>query len=290
MIRVYTLVGFLGLLLIYGCDVDQAMLRGSEGDGYQFDNEGLKEEGFEVDEALVDVFTLTSDNNGDEAEIYALYVGDKGRIATDTVILYCHGNGAYLDLFWPKIGQLANIGGRHRYGVMAYDYRGFGQSEGTSTGLGTMNADVDACLEWLKENGLTDDRLIILGESLGSIPATYVVGEKRVMMPAKYIIEVPQSTADAIGQDASGLSLPSSFLTDFNFDLVSQIANYEGYLLWMHGTEDKVAPLENAEKVYEAHRGAYKAKVIVEGAGHGLRWDMGFEEWGKPIYAFIITD
>lgn len=273
-------------LVSFGCDVDSAMLFGSEGDGYQFTNETL-EDGFEIDESLVSVFTITSDDNGDKAEIYALYVGEKERIASDTIILYCHGNGPHLDLFWPKIGQLATLGGKHRYGVMAYDYRGFGQSEGTSTGLSTMNADVDACLQWLKDNGLSDERLVILGESLGSIPATYVVGEKRVMTPAKYIIEVPQSTADAIGQDAAGLSLPSDFLTDFNFDLVSQIANYKGYLLWMHGTDDAVAPIENARKVYDAHNGVYKASVIVEGAGHGLRWDMGFDEWGSPILTFI---
>lgn len=276
-------------LLVVSCDVDSAMLFGSKGDGYEFTNENL-EDGFEVDESLVDVFTLTSDDNGDKATIYALYVGDKSRIATDTVILYCHGNGPYLDLFWPKIGQLATIGGQHRYGVMAYDYRGFGQSEGTSTGLGTMNADVDACLEWLKANGLTDDRLVILGESLGSIPATYVVGENRVMMPAKYIIEVPQSTADAIAQDAARLSLPSDFLTDFNFNLVAEMARYDGQVLWMHGTEDNVAPIENARKVYDAHNGEYKAAVIVEGAGHGLRWDMGFDEWEKPIFSFILAE
>lgn len=283
----YVLFGW-GALSV-GCDVDSAMLFGSEGDGYEFTNENL-EEGFEINESLVDVFTLTSDDKGDEATIYALYVGDKARIATDTIILYCHGNGPYLDLFWPKIGQLATIGGQHRYGVMAYDYRGFGLSEGVSTGLGTMNADVDACLAWLKENGLTDDRLVILGESLGSIPATYVVGEARVMMPAKYIIEVPQSTADAIGQDAAGLSLPSDFLTDFNFDLVSEMTKYDGYILWMHGTEDGVAPIANAQKVYDAHKGAYKTAVIVEGAGHGLRWDMGFEEWEEPIFDFILAE
>jgi len=281
----YIVLCFLSLLCL-SCDVDSAMLFGSEGDGYQFTNENL-EEGFEVDEALVSVFTLTSDDNGNKADIYALYVGEVDRIATDTVILYCHGNGPHLDIFWPKIGQLATLGGKHRYGVMAYDYRGFGQSKGKSTGLSTMNADVDACLQWLMDKGLSDDRLIILGESLGSIPATYVVGEKRIMMPSKYIIEVPQSTADAIGQDAAGLSLPSDFLTDFNFDLVSQMTNYNGYLLWMHGTDDAVAPIENARKVYEAHNGVYKASVLVEGAGHGLRWDMGFEAWGRPILVFI---
>jgi len=101
---------------------------------------------------------------------------------------------------------------------------------------------------------------------------------------------VPQSTADAIGQDASGLSLPSSFLTDFNFDLYTAMKSFKGYLLWMHGTKDETAPIENARKVYNVFEGTYKEAIIIEGAPHILRDFMGLEEWGKAINDFIVLE
>jgi pimeloyl-ACP methyl ester carboxylesterase len=281
---------FIGLLLA-SCDVDSAMLWGNDDGAYDFSNAVLPEDyDYTVDESLVDVFTLESDDNGDKANIYCVYVGDKSKIATDTVILYCHGNGPYLDLFWPKAVHLANLGGKHRYGIMMYDYRGFGKSEGTSTGMGTMMADVNACLDWLKAKGLTGDRMVLLGESLGSIPGTYVAGSSEILVPEKYIYEVPQSQADAIAQGASGLSMPSSFLTDFNFDLLAEMKKYPNQLFWMHGTEDKTAPVENARQVYDAHTGSYKRAVVVEGAPHGLRDYMGIEEWGHEVLDFILHE
>ncbi|MBI1184007.1 alpha/beta fold hydrolase [bacterium] len=282
------LIYFLLAMVLVSCDVDSAMLFGETVKTYEFNNAALPADyAYQVDESKVEVFTLTSDDNGNKAEIYCLYLGDKSKIATDTVILYCHGNGPNLQVFWERLAQLANLGGKNHYGILAYDYRGYGLSQGKSTGMGTMLADVDACLQWLKDKGLTGDRFILHGESLGSIPGTYVAGYSQILSPTKYIFEVPQSTADAIGEDASGLSIPSSFLTDFNFDLYTAMKGFKGSLLWMHGTKDQTAPIENARKVYDVFEGKYKESIIVEGAPHGLREYMGIEPWGEDILNFI---
>ena len=66
-------------------------------------------------------------------KIHAVYLGNIADIATDTIILYCHGNRDHLDFYWPRIKLLANVGGKNRYGVLAMDYRGFGLSEGPAT-------------------------------------------------------------------------------------------------------------------------------------------------------------
>lgn len=279
-------------LAAIGCaDVDSAMLFGGPDKGYLFTNDALPDGyPYQIDESNVSLFTLQSDDNGDKADIYCLYVGDPERISIDTIILFAHGNAPNLDDFWPKIVQLANLGGLHRFGVLAYDYRGYGKSEGRSTGHGTMMADINTCLDWLKAKGLESHRFVLLGESLGSIPGTYVAGESSIMKPMSYIFEVPQSTADAIAHDATGLSLPSSMLTDFNFDLISPMSSYTGALLWMHGTEDKTAPVENARLVFDAHNGVFKKAVVIEGAPHGLREFMGIEQWGQEIENFILLD
>jgi pimeloyl-ACP methyl ester carboxylesterase len=100
-------------------------------------------------------------------------------------------------------------------------------------------------------------------------------------------MEVPQSTANVIMQNATGLSLPASMITSYKFDLGQNIEDYPGELLWMHGTEDDVAPVETAEAAMQKHRGTYYQEAVYEGAGHGLRWDIGDDEWSKVVLDFI---
>jgi predicted alpha/beta-fold hydrolase len=113
------------------------------------------------------LFALKSDNLGDTATIYAVYLGDTSRIDEDTVIVYMHGNAKNMDFYYPRAKMLANLGSKHRYGVLMMDYRSYGRSTGTPTEE-NMYADVRACLQWLKDRGLTNRRTIFYGFSLGT--------------------------------------------------------------------------------------------------------------------------
>ncbi|MEL0146368.1 MAG: alpha/beta hydrolase, partial [Schleiferiaceae bacterium] len=97
----------------------------------------------------------------------------------------------------------------------------------------------------------------------------------------------PQSTANVIMQNATGLSLPSSMITSYKFDLGEDMANYTGELLWMHGTADAVAPYETAKAAMQQHNGSYYQEAVYPDMGHGLRWDIGDEEWAGTILDFI---
>ena len=52
-----------------------------------------------------------------------------------------------------------------------------------------MYQDADACLRWLESRGLTNDRLIIYGYSLGSAPTCELTANPRSMSPNKIILE-----------------------------------------------------------------------------------------------------
>ena len=99
---------------------------------------------------MVHLFTLDSQTPDESTptKIYAQYLGDISRIATDTVILYCHGNYAHMDAYWQRAKILANVGGKHRFGVLMMDYRGFGLSEGAATEDGMISAR--SPLGWMK--------------------------------------------------------------------------------------------------------------------------------------------
>jgi pimeloyl-ACP methyl ester carboxylesterase len=264
-----------------GGDVSAAMFAGGNGT-YDFKNEWLDPE-YHVDESKIHLMDFLSDSD----TVYALYLGDISQIATDTIILYLHGNASSMDSFWETAGLLANLGGQHHYGFMMYDYRGFGWSTGRSTGAESMAADYDAVVSYLENQGLTSERLVVVANSLGSLPAGPAASGGSRIPIQKLVMEVPQSTANVIMQNSTGLSLPSSMITSYKFDLGEDMANYPGELLWMHGTADGVAPYETAEAAMQQHNGSHYQEAIYPDMGHGLRWDIGDEEWAGTIWDFI---
>ena len=160
-----------------------------------------------------------------------------------------------MDGFWSTVAVMANLVGKHRYCVVMYDYRGFGKSTGTSRNEETMAADYDAIMLWLEDRGLESDRMVVFANSLGSLPAgPAAAGGSRIPIE-KLVLEVPQSSANVIMQNSTGLSLPSSMITEYNFDIGKNMEDYTQQLLWMHGALDDVAPLETAMGAVQRHNG-----------------------------------
>lgn len=262
-------------------------------DGYYWDEfEGANDidvEGdYEIADSNIHLMTLQSDPTGDNKEIYAVYVGEIDQIRTDTIILYCHGNFGHMDFYWPRIKLLANAGGKHRYGVMAMDYRGFGLSEGPSSEEG-MYADVDACMKWLEENGLTSDRFVIYGFSLGSAPATELTANPRTLQPSKLMLEACFASDETFTEDATGLSLPGAFVSSLEINNGDEIRKVEEPLFWIHGTIDDFIQIKtHGETVFANHNGAYKEAHRIEGGNHGdVPFIMGYEAYIDAVNQFI---
>lgn len=258
-----------------------------EYDGYQeFSNEGQ----YAIADSMVTLLTLDS-KAPEEASgtlIYAAYVGDISRIATDTVILYCHGNGAHMDAYWPRIELLANIGGLHRYGVMLFDYRGYGLSEGSPSEAG-MYADADACLQWLAANGLTGDRLVMYGYSMGTAPACELTANPRTLTPGWLMHESPFASAAVMVQDAATLNMPGTYYTNLKIDNADEIRKVQQPYLLFHGTDDTYLRIStHGEVVYKNYAGQRGQFYRVEGAEHGtIPPTFGRAEYMAAILAFL---
>lgn len=257
-------------------------------DDYEGNSELTNEEYLNVPDSTVQLFTLNSDPDGDNLEIYAIYVGDIDRIQTDTVILYLHGNAGNIDYYWNRIKLLANTGRKNRFGVLAIDYRGFGLSEGSPTEEG-MYADTDAAMKWLKENGLTDDRLIIYGFSLGSAPATELIANPRTMQPFKLMLENPFASDEVMAQDGSGLSMPGDYFSGLKIDNAEEIKKVDEAFWWMHGTADAFLAMDtHGEVVFKNYQGTYSEAHRVDGGEHGnTPFVMGYEAYLELVEEFI---
>jgi alpha/beta superfamily hydrolase len=244
---------------------------------------------YKIPDSLIHLIPLTSDNNGDKATIYAEYFGDISRIKKDTVIMYFHGTRDNMDYYWNRAKLLANIGGKNRFGVMTIDYRGYGMSQGKPTEDG-IYADAEAALMWLHENGLTGDRLIIYGYSLGTAPATNRSANPGILKPAKLILEAPFAGASVMVQDASVLAFPPSYFTNLKVDNAQEIKKVLQPFMWIHGTKDDFLNITtHGEVVYKNYHGKYSEAHRITGATHvNVPSVWGIDNYKSAIEAFIL--
>jgi pimeloyl-ACP methyl ester carboxylesterase len=258
-------------------------------DNYTGDQDFILDASYHIQDSMIHLFTLNSKMSSESSskKIYAIYLGQISRIATDTVIMYCHGNKWHMDFYWQREKLLAHVGGKHHYGILMIDYRGYGLSEGTPTEEG-MYTDVNTALQWLKDNGLSGQRLIIYGFSLGSAPACELTANPRSLTPARLILESPFANAATMVQDASQLAMPGTFVTNLKIDNSEEIKKVNQPFMWMHGVDDKFLNINtHGQVVYDNYRGIYKEAHKIAGADHSdVPIKYGFVNYLNDIYAF----
>lgn len=235
-----------------------------------------------------DIHEFSVNSNG--FDIAAIYIGDLSDIDTDTIILYCHGQTRHMDHYWQRAKLLANCGGKERYGVLMFDYRGYGKSEGTPTEQG-MYEDVRAAYQWLLHEGASSQRIVIYGFSLGSAPATdlvaYGMGNE---FPLKLILESPFASTDFIAQESTLIEVSASHITELEFDNAEKIKLVDQPLMWMHGIEDDYVAITNGEAIISNYSGSDSTYIRVEGANHGqdgVPQTMGYQNYLNAVQEFI---
>ncbi len=85
-------------------------------------------------------------------------------------LLFFHGNGGNIS------HRLESLKIFHEMGLSVFiiDYRGYGQSQGTSSEQGTYR-DAEAAWRYLTETrGISDEDIIIFGRSMGGAVATWL--------------------------------------------------------------------------------------------------------------------
>ncbi|KAI6129685.1 Alpha/Beta hydrolase protein [Pisolithus croceorrhizus] len=91
-------------------------------------------------------------------------------LASQPTILFLHGNTA-TRAFYVRVRQYSGFSSRVRANVLAIDYRGFGDSEGTPSESG-LTIDSRAAWDWLTTNGAKPEDIVIVGHSLGTAVAS----------------------------------------------------------------------------------------------------------------------
>ncbi len=149
------------------------------------------------------------------------------------------------------------------YGVLLFDYRGYGGNPGTPTEAG-LAADARAARAFLLGRPeVATSRLVYFGESLGSGVAARLAAEHR---PAALILRSPFTSMTEVGGFHYPL-LPVHWLLRDRFDTASLIASLACPLLVVAGDQDTVIPYAQSRRVFDA-AGEPKRFVTIAGADH----------------------
>lgn len=224
--------------------------------------------------------------NDETHTIYGVYIGDINTLASDTVILYLHGQSKHNDAYWDRASLLANLGGKYNYGVFMVDYRGYGMSEGSSTEQG-LYEDVDAAIDWLISQGADASRTYCYGFSLGAIPTIDRAAYRHDFKFEKIMIEAPLGSVQNL-VNSSTLGMNAGFVTTLEFPNSEKIKDVTAPLLWMHGIEDTYISIDNGELIYANHGGTEKKAIRVEGSDHGqVPIKLGYFNYMDQVLDFI---
>ncbi len=161
-------------------------------------------------------------------------------------VLISHGNGGNISHRLPTYSLLLDLG----VNVLAYDYRGYGRSEGKPSESGTY-LDAEAALEWLRQRGFAESRIVAFGESLGGGVAT----ELALRHPDLHGL-VLQSTFTSLLDLGAELFpfLPVRSVARYRYDNAAKLPQVRMPVLILHSRQDTLIPFHHAERNFAAAR------------------------------------
>ncbi|HEY6306247.1 MAG TPA: alpha/beta hydrolase [Candidatus Angelobacter sp.] len=203
--------------------------------------------------------------------ISALYLPSP---AAKFTLLVSHGNAEDLGDDRDWLEGLRRAG----FNVFAYDYQGYGTSQGKPSERGAYE-DENAAYDYLTVNLRTPpDGIVILGRSVGSGPAVRLAARRPV----------------------AGLILQSAFVSAFRvltriplipfdkFPNYKEIGRVRCPVLIIHGTRDSVIPIWHGQRLFELANQP-KQFVAVPGADHNDLDMVAGASYPKAIQSFAAT-
>lgn len=190
------------------------------------------------------------------------------------VLVHFHGNGEQLAWTEWMADRLASNG----IGAVMVEYPGYGlaREKGRPTEESIVRA-AEAAIAWTRTNlNVSDDRLVLSGQSLGSGVAVHLAARG---VGSRLVLWTPYTSLPDVA--AGWLPfLPVRLLMLDRFDSLSKAGQIRQPTLILHGTRDEVVPFSLGERL---SRALPQAKLLVlEGGRHNDLGDRP-EAWAAVI-------
>jgi hypothetical protein len=154
------------------------------------------------------------------------------------LIVYHHGNGEDLGTIQDRLEILYKAG----FAVLAWDYPGYGTSDGSASESSVITA-AKALLESIPQRyGYSIEQTIQYGRSIGGGPALALASEYPV---AGVILEGTFTSIFEVG-------LPVNILPWDIFNNLQRIPRIQCPVIVLHGTNDETVPFSHGKQLYDA--------------------------------------
>jgi fermentation-respiration switch protein FrsA (DUF1100 family) len=182
-------------------------------------------------------------------------------------LLYLHGNAGHIGHRSGRVRPYVEAG----FGVLLLEYRGYGGNPGTPSETG-FYADARAALSFLAQQGVTAERIVLYGESLGTGVAVQMAVERGC---AALVLEAPYTSVAAVAQGRYWM-FPVRHLVLDKFDALSKMGRVRCPVFIMHGERDRIIPIRYGRELFQAASEPKEAKWFADG-NH-----TNFDEFGGP--------
>jgi len=186
-------------------------------------------------------------------------------------ILFLHGNGGEIGDRADRFAAYQQAG----FGVVFLSWRGYGGSTGSPSEAGLL-ADARTAFKRLESQGIPPESISIVGESLGTGVAVQLAADKPV---GALVLGAPYASAAEIAARQYPW-LPVRLLMKDQFRSIDHIGGVTAPTLILHGTDDRVIPIESGRKLYEATTAPTTFQQL-DGAGHMALFEATF--WAREI-------
>lgn len=187
----------------------------------------------------------------DGVGIHAWWLVPPGWEPKHGAVLFSHGNGYHLAMGQggaiPLWRDKLRPEGQPRPAVLAYDYPGYGKSQGRPSEAGCYAA-AHAAYHWLIAQQVPPSEIILVGESLGTAMAT----ELAVQYPHRLLVLVAPFTSIPDMAQRMVVFLPVRWLVRNQLDTRARIGQVLAPVLISHGDADSVVPFDMGQTLYEA--------------------------------------
>ncbi|MEY4385073.1 MAG: hypothetical protein RLY20_356 [Verrucomicrobiota bacterium] len=157
---------------------------------------------------------------------------------SNLAVAICHGNGGNISHRLGLYDALLAKG----LNVFAFDYRGYGRSEGKPNEPGTY-LDAVAAHAWLRQKGFAPTNIIAYGESLGGGIASELVVRETC---GGLVLEKTFTSLTDLGSELYPY-LPVRTLGSIRYDTRSRLPRIHIPVLILHSRADSLIPFHHAE-------------------------------------------
>lgn len=193
------------------------------------------------------------------------------------LVIYFHGNAGDRSMRGPWYELFHNLG----WNVLAYDYHGYGDSDGK---ISETALQLDCVAIWksaLEDLHYKPQQIMVVGTSLGGAAAIYTAARAcEEDQPPAGLVTVATFSSMVDAASFHYPWIPVRLVLADRFPSIERIQKVTCPMLMMHGDADRVVPQSLGRRLFDA---APKQSA----AGIPRRWvDLpGFGHNGLPVYA-----